>query len=305
MSRITEGLTVGQTPVVRLENAQLQVDIAPEVGGRIVSLLDLGSGHQFLWRNRKLRLQRSAPGSPYDPNFLGGIDELIPGDVPETINGIPSPDHGELWTTALEYRIEGQSLILLGRLPLFGLAYERRMALRGDEAYLDMDYSLRNDAASCRHFMWKLHAALSIEPGDRIECPARKAQVIDPRWTRWHTTEPFSWPVIEGQRADLIPAPDGTVDFLSLYDLDAGQMSWLSPSRGLEFSYLFDTRVFPYAQYFASFGGLDGHYTAVLEPCTAMPLLVNEAARLGQCSVLEPGEGIVTRIIIYAGETRR
>jgi hypothetical protein len=37
---------------------------------------------------------------------------------------------------------------------------------------------------------------------------------------------------------------------------------------------------------FASYGGLDGHYTAVLEPCTAMPVSVNEAARLNQCSCL-------------------
>ena len=305
MSPIREGLYVDQTPLVRLENAHLQVDVAPSIGGRIVSLLDLSSGHQFLWRNRGLSLQRSAPGSPYDPNFYGGIDELLPGDLPETINGIASPDHGELWTTALDYRIEGQALVLWGRLPLFGLACERRMALRGDDAYLDMSYRIRNDATSRRQFMWKHHAALEVEPGEQIECPARMAQVADLRWSRWRTAAPFAWPVVEGQRADLIPVPDGTTDFLYLYDLSVGRMSWLSPSRGMEFSYVFDTRVFPYTQYFASFGGLDGHFTAVLEPCTAMPISVNEAARLGQCSVLEPGESIVTRVTIYAGKIRR
>jgi hypothetical protein len=32
-----------------------------------------------------------------------------------------------------------------------------------------------------------------------------------------------------------------------------------------------------------------------------MPLSVNEAAKLGQCSVLEAGEKIETRVTIYAG----
>jgi hypothetical protein len=91
------------------------------------------------------------------------------------------------------------------------------------------------------------------------------------------------------------------VDFLFLYDLDVGEIGWKSASRGLEFSYHFDVNVFPYAWYFASYGGFDGHYTAILEPCTTMPLSVNEAAKLGQCSVLEAGERIETRVTIYAG----
>ena len=72
-------------------------------------------------------------------------------------------------------------------------------------------------------------------------------------------------------------------------------------TRKLTFRYSFDRRVFPYAQYFASYGGLDGHYTAILEPCSSTPLMVSDADRLGQCSVLMPEEGIETRVTIYAG----
>jgi hypothetical protein len=42
-----------------------------------------------------------------------------------------------------------------------------------------------------------------------------------------------------------------------------------------------------------------------LEPCTTMPIAVNEAAKLGQCSVLEAGEAIETRVSIYVGPIRR
>ena len=300
MSRL-ESLLVDQTPVVRLENRFLRVDVAPSIGGRIVHVQDKETGYQFLWHNERLRLERSAPGSAYDPHFYGGVDEVLPSDVPEFFNGVMNPDHGELWTLPLDSRMDGDALALAGVLPSCGLAYERRLSLKADEPVIVLDYRLENRADERRIFLWKMHAALNVEPGDQIVCPARKASVADPQWSRWGNVAPFSWPIVEGRRADLIPPPDGTTDFIFLYDLQDGTMGWRSHSRGLEFTVHFDRRVFPYACYFASYGGLDGHYTAILEPCTAMPVSVNEAARLGQCSSLEPGEQIVTRVTIYAG----
>jgi hypothetical protein len=301
MTTIKEGLFVDRTPIVRMENDFLRVDVAPSIGGRIVNLVEKASSHQFLWHNAKLSLEKLAPGSAYDPNFYGGIDELLPNDIPEPLNGADSPDHGELWTTSFDYHVDGDALVLSGVVPLCGLGYERRLTLRPDGPTIDADYRIENPTGERRVFLWKLHAALNIEPGDQIECPARTARAADLEWSRWHSLEPFAWPAIEGQRADRVPPNDGTVDFLFLYDLEAGEIGWKSASRGLEFSYHFDVDVFPYAWYFASYGGFDGHYTAILEPCTTMPLSVNEAAKLGQCSVLEARERIETRVTIYAG----
>ena len=78
MTTIKEGLFVDQTPIVRMENDFLRVDVAPSVGGRIVNLVEKASSHQFLWHNAKQSLEKLAPGSAYDPNFYGGIDELLP-----------------------------------------------------------------------------------------------------------------------------------------------------------------------------------------------------------------------------------
>ena len=58
----------------------------------------------------------------------------------------------------------------------------------------------------------------------------------------------------------------------------------------------FDVHIFPYVCYFASYGGFDGHYFAILDPCTAMPVSVNEAIRLGQCSWLDPGQRMETTV---------
>jgi hypothetical protein len=296
-----DGLTLDDVPLVRLESDWLRVDLAPSVGGRIVSVVDRASGYEFLWRNASLRLQRLEAGSEYDPNFYGGIDELLPNDVPEMVNGIACPDHGELWTTPLDHRSEGERLVLRGVLPRFGLEYERALCLRPEAPCLDFTYRLTNRTDQPRQFLWKLHAALAIAAGDVIECPARRGQVVDLAWSRHHTLEPFDWPVIEGQTANVVPPADGTVDFFYLFELSEGRMAWRRPGTGLRFEYRFDPKVFPFAWWFASYGGFNGHYAAILEPCTAMPLSVNDAAARHQCSMLAPGQSLETEVSIWAG----
>jgi hypothetical protein len=256
-----------------------------------------------------LKLTSHAPYSDYDPNFYGGIDELIPNDLPETLNGIQSPDHGELWTTSLEYQVQDNKLVLSALLSLSKLRYTRRIALRPGAPFVQIDYSIANLSGEERIFLWKLHAALVIEPGDQIVCPARTGQVVDLQWSRWNTLAPFEWPHVGHnsvhERADVVPPRGNTMDFFYLYNLETGRMGLRRTADNLYFEYQFDTKIFPYAWLFASYGGFDGHYVAVLEPCTTMPLSVNEAAKLKQCTVLAPGASIETKISIYAGAFER
>lgn len=304
MAPIHDAMELDGMGIVRLESDHLVVDVAPEVGGRIVRIREKSSGHEFLWTNERLDLVRMPAGSEYDPNFYGGIDELLPSDLAERIGEYDSPDHGELWTTPLDWRVDGEWLVLSGRLPLCGLEYQRSMHLRPDGPALDLGYQIANPTSQRRDFLWKLHAALRIAPGDVIDCPARRAQVVDLQWSRFHTLEPFAWPWLESQPANVVPEKTGTTDFFYLFDLEAGRMTWRRPGANLAFSYRFDTRIFPYAWLFASYGGFDGHYTVILEPCTAMPVSVGEAVSKGQCSTLEAGQVLETEVTIEAGPER-
>jgi galactose mutarotase-like enzyme len=295
---VTFNHTLDGIPLVRLENKAITVDVAPSVGGRVVSILDRRTGYEFLWRNPKLKLQVLPPDSAYDPNFYGGIDELLPSDLPETINGIESPDHGELWTTRLSAEADGDALVLNGALPRFGLTYERRMSLKGNTATVVVNYRITNDTRSRRTFLWKLHAPMNIQPGDRIICHASKAKVVDPDWSRFTNTQPFRWPTLDGVNVDTVPDAPGLADFFFLYNLKAGRMAWESQNGKRSFTYRFDPKVFCYAWYFATYGKLDGLVTGILEPCTCMPLSVPEAQALGQCSVLEAGGTLETQVEI-------
>jgi hypothetical protein len=297
LTKIINGLEV-----LLIENECIRCEIVPQCGGKITSVFNKILNKEFLWSNQNLELQQHSAGDAYDPNFWGGIDELLPNDLPENIDGIDLPDHGELWTTALQYVITDNRVKLSGLLPLSGLYYEKSIGLETGQPKINLQYTITNRSLITRHFMWKLHAALLIAGGDRIISNAHKAKVADVQYSRFKSDSAFDWPVIENTDASVIPALNGEMDFFYLYDLEKGLMQLHHISDETKFTIEYDTAVFPYQWLFSSYGGFDGHYTAILEPCTTMPISVNDAKVSGQCSVLAPGEKIETSVGIYAGE---
>lgn len=289
--------------VISMENNYLQIAVVPELGGKILSVFNRALQKEFLWMNKNLLLQKQPTGADYDSNFIGAIDELLPNDMPETIDGINYPDHGELWTTALDHEEKDNSIIVHGKLALSGLQYSKTISLLQDELTIQLDYSITNTTNAARHFLWKLHAALNIEAGDRLISNAKTGQVVDPAYSRFADTSPFNWSVIEGTDASLVPPENNTVDFFYLYDISKGEMKFIS-KNGHAFIYSYDEKIFPYQWYFASYGGFLNHYTAILEPCTNMPMSVNEAKEKKQCAVLQPGETLNTSVTIYAGKNK-
>ena len=287
--------------ILRLENDLLRVELAPALGGKFTSVYNKSLNKEFLWHNQSLPLKELEPGADYDSNFWGGIDELLPNDIPEKIDGIDYPDHGELWTTALDHNVDKQQVILSGTLPKSRLFYQKTIRLEENLPQVKTNYTIRNLSGNARHFLWKLHAALQITAGDRLETPATTARIVYPGSSRFRVADEFGWPEIEGVDAATVPSKSKTMDFFYLYNSPEGIMKMISGQGEHCFAYQYDQAVFPYQWYFASYGQFRDHYTAILEPASAMPVSVNEAAGLGQCSVLEPGEEMNTSVTIYAG----
>lgn len=293
---------IDEIEILALENNHIRTEIAPELGGKILSVFNKYLQKDFLWNNKNLKLNILHPGDDYDSNFWGGIDELIPNDIPEKIDSISYPDHGELWTTPLQYDCLYNKISVYGKLKLSSLYYKKIMYLSEDSPVIYLDYTIRNEAKVKRNFLWKLHAALAIEEGDRLITSAQKGKSVYPKTSRFSYAEEFKWPEIENSDVSLVSPKNNTLDFFYLYDIQQGGMKLINDQANRQFRYTYDKEIFPYQWYFASYGGFLNHYTAILEPSTGMPVSVNEAVALEQCAVLEPGQEINTRVCIYAGE---
>ncbi|MBR4125316.1 MAG: hypothetical protein IKR13_03855 [Victivallales bacterium] len=266
-----------------LENSLLRIEVDPKHGGRITSFFVKASQTELLWYDAS-RLPVN-PTLDYDGNFAGGMDELVPCDLPE--HGFP--DHGELWTQPLQATFDQDRLILEGRLPKCGLVYRRVMFI--DNNYLVCKYLLKNTTELPLDFLWKLHAALAISPGDHLRVPANCCQAADPGdWSKGTTALPTRWKGVYD-----IPPMDGSSDFFYLTDLTDGSME-LQRADDMVFRCNFDTRIFPCAWVFASFGRLNDSRTLIMEPCTNYPVALDDAVKAKCCAHLEPSESLSTEV---------
>lgn len=288
--------------IISGENDFIRFSIAPSLGGKITSIFNKQSDKEFLWRNENLPMKQQTAGADYDSNFYGGMDELLPNDIPEAIDGIAYPDHGELWTTPLDFHQEEDKISVFGKLEMSRLAYKKTVRLEENAPIVYLDYRIKNESASTRRFLWKLHAALNIQEGDQLLTSAKKAKVVDPAYSRFSDLDEFNWPFIQKTSAAAVPERNNSVDFFYLYDSEEAEMGFWDKTADNLFRLEYDKAIFPYQWYFASYGGFLDHYTAILEPCSSMPMSINEAARLKQCTLLEPGEELITTVKIYAGK---
>ncbi len=287
--------------IISCENDFLCYKIAPALGGKITSIFNKVLNKEFLWTNKNMPLQKQTTGADYDSNFFGGLDELLPNDIPENINGIDYPDHGELWTTELDYQIDNEIISVFGELKKSRLSYKKTVRIDANSPVIYLDYSIKNESRLKSNFLWKLHAALAIEAGDQLLTSARKARVVDLDYSRFANLNEFNWPIIANTNASIVPEKNNSVDFFYLYENQKAEMGLSGKHKSL-FSIYYDEAVFPYQWYFASYGGFLDHYTAILEPCSSMPMSLKEAAYLNQCTTLMPDQELKTTVKIYAGK---
>ncbi len=273
-----------------LQNEFLSVSVSPEMGGKIISLKNIETGREFIHFDAELAEKFfTSPHNDYDSLFCGGIDELLPSDIPENVDGVDYPDHGELWTTECQSSCDGKSMKNSAQLPVSQLFWERELVLEGRT--LVSRFRITNKSCEKRNFLWKPHAAMKAEKGDILRVPASCMVAADPDdWSKAKDALPHRW---NGELT--VPEMDGTSDFFYLTDLSAGQAEWIC-ADGAHLRCTFDTSVFPAFWVFASFGKLNGSRTVILEPCTNYPVAIADAVKARCCGMLNPGETLESEI---------
>jgi hypothetical protein len=271
-----------------LRNGKITVAILPVMGGKIIQMSRTGEPHNYIWFDEK-QAKRYDPAAEYDPQFSGGIEELLPSDIPETINGIFYPDHGELWRTPLSIeQFDDTRLLLSATLSTTGFSYQREMMLDGNS--LVCNTTIRNIGEHSKHFLWKLHCALNISPGDTIHIPAKCMTAADVEWSTLTDTMPraFGGTIIASEN-------NGSSEFLYLTDL-SGNYCEAHFADGHRLRCNFDGSVFTNIWYFGTYGKLNSSYTGILEPCTNYPMSVKDAANRGCCASLDASESLSSTV---------
>lgn len=292
---LTSQESVDGFAAVRLANDCVSLAVLPELGARILSLVDVRTGREWMWRPPgRVQLRRNAAGDSFLNSPQAGADECLPTIQPCEWQGRSLPDHGELWNacwTLDQAALARGEISTSVRAPISPFILERTITLSGPRVHIA--YLLRNQGSTPERWLWALHPLLRFEPDDRLELPDEvknlRIEVAtcagSPRGSFWN------WPS---------PGPDRHLDALQLENdqayvkafagpLRIGQARLANDRRGDAITFRWETATNPYLGLWLTRGGFQGWHHIALEPTNAPADSLADAVRENELPILAPG----------------
>lgn len=284
------------TPRIITSNKFISVETAPELAGKITSLRDAATGHEWLWTNPHLKLRQPVYGESYVEKIdFGGWDEIFPTVSPVTLaDGTEIPDHGDLVFLPAEVLEQSDTaLTLRWTTRCYACSFTRRIELEGDS--MKVDYVLESHSDKSLPYLWASHPLVALEDGMILELPSDDLDVLD----------------TGGKLKDLIPPQSsGDSHRFTIHDpalgecaagaakifSQPGEVTWFALHRkqGGTLRMQWDGEDCPYFGFWLNQRGWSGcgsepYFNIGLEPTTAPFDDLNDAIQAGLHRVLEPG----------------
>lgn len=288
---------------VILENESLLVKVLPELGGKIVELVNKNSGTQFLKEsNSKFRkITEPSAGFTFDERYAFGFDECFPTvgacHYPFNERMVQWPDHGEIWSQKCEIEQLENSIILTADGVNVLYEFKKEISLIGNE--LKIDYRLQNKTYRKFDYLWSAHPLLEIDEGDEILLPGEETMIsiYGSNQESLNKLGGVSWPKLD-QKNDFsktLPRSKKLAIKLFAEHLKKGKAALYRKKRDESISFHFDLSTIPYLGIWMCYGGWpkessEGDYTLGLEPTTATCDKLSEAIQKGQNMEIKPGE---------------
>lgn len=218
-------------PVI-IENDHLRLDIWPQFGGKVSSIIDKHDNHELLLTLPTELPTRCLYAMPFADGWPAGWDECFPAIAPgpyplHPYESVAVPDHGELWplpTTSVPNR-DGITTVWHGL--RFGYRLTRKLYI--ESASVICEYTLVNLAPFDFRFAWtpqillSTHSPIEIDLGEPqrlhngLDWPALDEQNAYDRFE--HLPDGLAWRV-HGQSPIRRPARVRYVDRKRLLEIE-------------------------------------------------------------------------------------
>ena len=258
-----------------LQNQNLEIALVPELGAKIISLINRQTGREWMSRPADGRkLSRNRIGDDFAGSTLVGWDECLPTIAPCVWKNRKLPDHGEVWSVPWAVDEEAFTQAVLKTSVVLAVSpfrFERSITLRGNE--IQLNYKLENTSDESEEFLWAMHPLVTIYPGDTLELTAETRELLaNPPWLgslEFGAAQPscakaYATPLHEGRAAIKNPQSGERMTFLWNASQNHTLGVWL-------------TR-----------GGWNGHHHQALEPSNGWPDALAEACTRNQCGLVPP-----------------
>lgn len=301
---------------VSCESARVRLTLLPELGAKVVGLVDLANGREWIAQPQAGRRYRAARfGAAWADYDRSGWDECFPNVAPGrhpdgAFANAELVGHGELWSRAwsvevgdreITTRIDGE------RVPY---RFERRLTVRG--ASVVAQYRVESAGDRPLRCAWSMHPLLAAEAGMRICVPGLERVAVEADLSERAVSDAatLAWPAaadasggfrrldVVGDRSSRIAAKlygeaprDGAV---ALHD----------PASGHWIAMRWDPSVLPYLGLWLNYGGWDDQLNLALQPCSGRADALAAAADAGTVMTLPAGGALAWQVEVVVGEGR-
>lgn len=284
---------------LRLESAQLSLSILPEVGAKILTLIDKNRGRNLLWENPRVRPQRFPIDSNFDNYWCGGWDDAFPTADACEYKGEPFPNLGELRSLCWEVEDQGadqdRAWVRLSTFaPISAAKATKTVVLQGNQVALHFELECLGPLPL--DYLWGTHPAFSVTRETRLLIPAKTGIVaISSHPSLGRPGEQYSWPRLGGLDMSRVQGIEAGVNCGHyVTDLEAGWFAVDSAGSGIVFD--FPLEKCPHLWLWLVYGGWRGYHHAIVEPWTSYPVNLAEAARQNRHRQLLPGQKFAVTI---------
>ena len=286
---------------VTVENEAVRLQVWPQFGGKVSSLVDKADGYELLFNFPAELPAGPQYDVPYVSGWYGGWDECFPAVAPSVYErhpyqGIPVPDHGELWgvpTTAVPAK-GGITVVWHGL--RFGYRLTRKLTLDGPT--ITAEYTLVNLAPFEFRFVWSAHPLLSMTAPLRLDPGAAAAGEAVAGFRLSHDSDgkeihtSFAWPTpadgIDLSDPAALPPRKAWKSYSN--EPIAGPATVRYPTRGrsLRMEYASDDGLHAYWGIWVNTGGWAGQRHVALEPTTGRYNHIDRSVRDGSAGRVGP-----------------
>lgn len=260
------------------ENNRIRVELVPERGSKLVSLVDKDTKREWIFSNNSSWEKPLKYGMQFKDGDHEGWDEMFPAVVtspyPERPwNNVVIPDHGEVWTLFWENKLMDKvaKLIVYGVQIPYILQKEYEL-IKQD---LKISYTLYNNSPFRFCFLWVAHPLLKIEEGMKIETDKslNSAIIYLSEGQRLGSfNDKISYPVVKNKNGtfDLSMIDEPERKYADKYWLEgiykSGQARIFHPKTNESLVFNFDPKEIPFLGIWINYGGYCNEYNIALEP---------------------------------------
>lgn len=287
---------VGEFNIHTFANDAVSLSVAPELGGRIVSLRDRLARREWLdgWAPAgKRRIWHPTDPTNYETGPGAGLDECLPTVLPCKVGRKSLPDHGELWNQSPVFEVDPKGAFTCRwKLKSLPLAFQRHISLGKNG--VRFDYRLENLAQAPTPFLWAWHPLFTWKRGDQI-CTSVKSCLAP------GGDEVLPWPGNDLSRAFF---PEGATPAAKVFlgPLTQGRAE-IRTARGARLSLSWPAALFPYAGIWITRGFWKGLHHWAIEPTNAPVDRLSDVRNPSMVSLLSPGEVREWRVTLAVGSS--